>query len=154
MQNLSHIIFGNYILTVSLFAWTVAQLLKTVINTVLCGKFQAERLWGAGGMPSSHSALVCALAVSTAKSEGMASPIFAVALVLAAIVMYDATGVRRETGNQAKVLNLLLDEWVADEDEPLPGISGKKLKEKVGHTPVEVLSGALLGIVLALVIPM
>lgn len=98
MQNLSHIIFGNYILTVSLFAWTVAQLLKTVINTVLCGKFQAERLWGAGGMPSSHSALVCALAVSTAKSEGMASPIFAVALVLAAIVMYDATGVRRAGG--------------------------------------------------------
>ena len=154
MQNLSHIIFGNYILTVSLFAWTVAQLLKTVINTVLCGRFQAERLWGAGGMPSSHSALVCALAVSAAKSEGMASPIFAIALVLAAIVMYDATGVRRETGNQAKVLNLLMDEWVADEDEPLPGVSGKKLKEKVGHTPVEVLSGALLGTVLALAIPM
>ena len=64
------------------------------------------------------------------KSEGMASPIFAVALVLAAIVMYDATGVRRETGNQAKVLNLLLDEWVADEDEPLPGISGKKTERK------------------------
>ena len=62
--------------------------------------------------------------------------------------MYDATGVRRETGNQAKVLNLLMDEWVADEDEPLPGVSGKKLKEKVGHTPVEVLSGALLGTVL------
>ena len=130
------------------------QLLKTVINTVLCGRFQAERLWGAGGMPSSHSALVCALAVSAAKSEGMASPIFAIALVLAAIVMYDATGVRRETGNQAKVLNLLMDEWVADEDEPLPGVSGKKLKEKVGHTPVEVLSGALLGTVLALAIPM
>ena len=84
----------------------------------------------------------------------MASPIFAIALVLAAIVMYDATGVRRETGNQAKVLNLLMDEWVADEDEPLPGGSGKKLKEKVGHTPVEVLSGALLGTVLALAIPM
>ena len=135
MQNLSHIVFGNYILTVSLFAWTVAQVSKTAIHAFLCGKFQAERLWGAGGMPSSHSALVCALAVSAAKSEGMASPIFALALVLALIVMYDATGVRRETGNQAKVLNLMLDEWVADEDEPLPGISGKKLKEKVGHTP-------------------
>ena len=97
---------------------------------------------------------MCALAVSAAKSEGMASPIFAIALVLAAIVMYDATGVRRETGNQAKVLNLLMDEWVADEDEPLPGVSGKKLTEKVGHTPVEVLSGALLGTVLALAIPM
>ena len=145
MQNLSHIVFGNYILTVSLFAWTVAQVSKTAIHAFLCGKFQAERLWGAGGMPSSHSALVCALA---------ASPIFALALVLALIVMYDATGVRRETGNQAKVLNLMLDEWVADEDEPLPGISGKKLKEKVGHTPVEVFSGALLGIVLALAIPM
>ena len=144
MQNLSHIVFGNYILTVSLFAWTVAQVSKTAIHA----------LWGAGGMPSSHSALVCALAVSAAKSEGMASPIFALALVLALIVMYDATGVRRETGNQAKMLNLMLDEWAADEDEPLPGISGKKLKEKVGHTPVEVFSGALLGIVLALAIPM
>ena len=154
MQSLSHLLFGNYILTVSLFSWTVAQLLKTLINAVLCGKFQAERLWGAGGMPSSHSALVCALAVSAAKSEGLASPLFAVTLVLAAIVMYDATGVRRETGNQAKVLNLLLNEWVADEDEPLPGISGKKLKEKVGHTPIEVLSGALLGTVLAWIIPM
>ena len=107
MQNLSHIVFGNYILTVSLFAWTVAQVSKTAIHAFLCGKFQAERLWGAGGMPSSHSALVCALAVSAAKSEGMASPIFALALVLALIVMYDATGVRRETGNQAKVLNLM-----------------------------------------------
>ena len=92
MQNLSHIVFGNYILTVSLFAWTVAQVSKTAIHAFLCGKFQAERLWGAGGMPSSHSALVCALAVSAAKSEGMASPIFALALVLALIVMYDATG--------------------------------------------------------------
>ena len=73
MQNLSHIVFGNYILTVSLFAWTVAQVSKTAIHAFLCGKFQAERLWGAGGMPSSHSALVCALAVSAAKSEGMAS---------------------------------------------------------------------------------
>lgn len=70
MQNLSHIVFGNYILTVSLFAWTVAQVSKTAIHAFLCGKFQAERLWGAGGMPSSHSALVCALAVSAGKKRG------------------------------------------------------------------------------------
>ena len=147
-------LLSNEVLVSAVVGWTVAQVLKTLIDFGLNKSFTPERLVGSGGMPSSHSALVCALAVSAAKSEGMASPIFAIALVLAAIVMYDATGVRRETGNQAKVLNLLMDEWVADEDEPLPGVSGKKLKEKVGHTPVEVLSGALLGTVLALAIPM
>ena len=146
--------FKNRVLFAAGLAWLLAQIFKVLITLFITRKLSPERLWGAGGMPSSHSALVCALAVSAAKSEGMASPIFALALVLALIVMYDATGVRRETGNQAKVLNLMLDEWVADEDEPLPGISGKKLKEKVGHTPVEVFSGALLGIVLALAIPM
>ena len=147
MQNLSHIVFGNYILTVSLFAWTVAQVSKTAIHAFLCGKFQAERLWGAGGMPSSHSALVCALAVSAAKSEGMASPIFALALVLALIVMYDATGVRWETGKQAKVLNCMMRSWSGEKPELLK----KELKEMLGHTPFQVAMGALLGVAVGIV---
>ncbi len=141
--------FGNYILSVALISWLAAQVAKTLINYFLSGKFEAERLWGAGGMPSAHSALVCSAFIASAKSQGVNSPIFAFAFILAAIVMYDAMGVRRETGEQAKVLNRMFSNM----DESLLGEGHKKLKEKVGHTPIEVLSGALLGILIAVLIP-
>ena len=151
MQNLSHIVFGNYILTVSLFAWTVAQVSKTAIHTFLCGKFQAERLWGAGGMPSAHSAMVCALTVSMARFDGVSSPIFALAVMFSFVTIYDAMGVRRETGEHARLLNKYLNQIKsATEDEPSADID---LKEFIGHTPMEVLAGVLLGILVGVLMP-
>ncbi len=151
--------FGNYILTVSLISWLAAQILKTIINYIISGKFDSERLYGAGGMPSAHSALVCSLFMATAKSEGVGSPVFAITFILAAIVMYDAMGVRHETGEQAKILNIIMRDWMREEedtddkDSQTNLNSMKRLKEKVGHTPFEVLSGVLLGILISIIIP-
>ncbi|NCC06890.1 MAG: divergent PAP2 family protein [Clostridia bacterium] len=150
--------FGNYILTVSLLSWLAAQVLKTIINLILSGKLDMERLYGAGGMPSAHSALVCSMFMATAKSQGVNSPMFAITFVLAAIVMYDAMGVRHETGEQAKILNIIMHDWMREEDdienEAQTSLNSmKRLKEKVGHTPFEVLSGALLGILIAIIMP-
>ncbi len=146
------IIFGNYMLTIAVFAWFCAQLAKTLINFALVGKLELERMYGAGGMPSAHSAFVCSAFMAAARSEGVSSPIFAITFILASVVMYDAMGVRHETGKQAKILNKILDDWLKDEDENSPLYKMKKLKEKVGHTPLEVLSGALLGILIAVII--
>lgn len=139
--------FNNYLLMLAVLAWTSAQVIKTALHFLLTKEFSGERLFGSGGMPSSHSALVCALFVGTAKLEGLSSPLFAIAFVLAAIVMYDAMGVRLETGKQAQVLNLLT------KDMRKPSIDEIKLKEMVGHTPFQVLSGALLGVLLAVSVP-
>ncbi len=149
MRMFLRIFFGNYMLSVALLSWFTAQVCKTIINCVLSGKFDAERLWGAGGMPSAHSALVCSLFVAAAKSQGVNSPIFALSFILATIVMYDAMGVRRETGEQAKVLT----DWMSEEKNLELAETRKRLKEKVGHTPLEVLSGALLGILIAVIVP-
>lgn len=153
MSAIKNIFFGNYILTVALLSWLAAQVCKTIINYFISGKLDIERLYGAGGMPSAHSALVCSMFMSTARSEGIASPLFAITFILAAIVMYDAMGVRHETGEQAKILNKMMDDWLQDEEESSMLFPTKKLKEKVGHTPFEVLSGALLGILIAVLIP-
>lgn len=134
MHVLQRLFFGNYILSVALLSWLAAQICKTIINYILSGKFEAERMWGAGGMPSAHSALVCSMFMAAAKSQGVNSPIFAIAFILAAIVMYDAMGVRRETGEQAKVLNRMISDWLS-EDEDAPAYlaqNGRKLKEKWG----------------------
>ena len=104
MQFIQNILSFNQILTVSLLGWFVAQVLKTVINFILLGKFQLERMWGDGGMPSAHSATVCAMVIATGRCVGVDSAIFAVASVVAIITMHDAMGVRHETGEQAKVL--------------------------------------------------
>ena len=155
MHVLQRLFFGNYILSVALLSWLAAQICKTIINYILSGKFEAERMWGAGGMPSAHSALVCSMFMAAAKSQGVNSPIFAIAFIQAAIVMYGAMGVRRETGEQAKVLNRMISDWLS-EDEDAPAYLAqnvRKLKEKVGHTPFEVLSGALLGILIAVIVP-
>ncbi len=150
MRSFSAFLQQNYVLTVALSSWLAAQIAKTIINFVLAGKFDIERMWGAGGMPSAHSALVCSLVIAIAKMSGTSSPLFAIAFVMAAIVMYDAMGVRRAAGQQAKVINRLLSDR-EDEEELLP--DGKKLKEMVGHTPLEVGSGALLGILIGVLFP-
>lgn len=136
--------FSNYILVCSVSAWAAAQLIKFLLTFFITGKARVERLMGAGGMPSSHTAMVCAATIAAARCEGTSSPVFAIALVLACIVMYDATGVRRQAGEQAKMLNRLNRENDGDDDE-----SEDMLKEKLGHTPLEVLGGALLGILIA-----
>lgn len=147
----------NYILTVSITAWAVAQILKTVINLVTNRKMNFERLVGSGGMPSSHSALVCAMVVAVARSQGAGSALFGVAFILACIVMYDAMGVRNETGKQARILNRIILERLNDSDPNNKNIIDpgfKKLKELVGHTPFEVIAGAVLGLLLGYFIPM
>lgn len=153
MQIIKQLFFGNYILSIALLSWLLAQIIKTGINFALTGKLDAERMWGAGGMPSAHSALVCSLVTAAAKSEGLHSPYFALAFVLAGIVMYDTMGVRRETGEQAKILNRMLEDWLSEDNVLIAGENRKKLKEKVGHTPFEVIAGALLGLIVAGVIP-
>lgn len=152
MHTIQRIFFGNYILSVAFVSWLAAQVCKTVINYIMSGKLDMERMYGAGGMPSAHSAFVCSTVIASAKLVGINSPIFAIAFILATIVMYDATGVRRAAGEQAKALNRISD-WMSDDDENTLLDDGKKLKEKLGHTPFEVLGGALLGILIAVLIP-
>ena len=159
-------LFSNYLLNVALLAWLAAQVGKTLLTFIATKTFVPERLVGAGGMPSAHSALVCSLTIAIARKIGWNSPEFAIAFVMAAVVMYDAMGVRRAAGEQAKVLNRLVfgpknekspdceeeAQHIRDylEDQDLPD---KELKEFLGHTPMEVLGGALLGILIAVLMP-
>ena len=136
----------NRIFMASISGWLVAQVLKTLIHMWFNRKFVAERLVGSGGMPSSHSATVCALATAAGIEYGGGSFQFAMAAIFAIVVMYDAIGVRRETGIQAKVLNEMMEMF----DKMGKEVSvEEKLKEFVGHTPLQVLIGALLGAAIA-----
>ncbi|MEG2087874.1 MAG: divergent PAP2 family protein [Angelakisella sp.] len=161
-------ITSNYIINIAVVAWVLAQTIKTLLTYLKYHEFRAERLFGAGGMPSSHSALVCAITMGIAKLEGFSSPLFALTLCFAAVVMYDAMGVRRAAGEQAKVLNKmifsfkdinkifeLLDAEIEEEfDENTDTIiEHEELKEFLGHTPLEVLGGALLGLLIASLMP-
>ena len=139
----------NSIFISAVTEWLVAQILKTIIHLIVNKKFVAERLVGSGGMPSSHSATVCALATAAGIKYGGGSFEFAIAVIFAIVVMYDAMGVRRETGKQGKVLNEMME--VFTQMGKNIGVE-KALKEFVGHTPIQVFMGAILGIVIALVI--
>lgn len=127
-------------------AWFAAQVIKTLIHLWFHKEFVAERLVGSGGMPSSHSSTVCALMTATGIEYGGASFEFAIAGIFAIIVMYDARGVRRETGIQAKVLNEMME--IFTKMGKKMGVEDR-LKEFVGHTPLQVVMGAFLGIVIA-----
>ncbi len=140
-------LLNNQIFVTSALGWLIAQLLKTGIHMFFTKEFVAERLVGSGGMPSSHSSTVCSLATACYFEYGAGSFEFAISLMLAIIVMYDAMGVRRETGIQAKVLNDMLQIFKDMGKEELS--THDKLKEFVGHTPLQVLAGALLGILIA-----
>lgn len=153
MQLIRDVLNLNPILTVALLAWFVAQVLKTLINFILLGKFQLERMWGDGGMPSAHSATVCAMVIATARSEGFGSAIFAVAAVVAIITMHDAMGVRHETGEQAKVLNQMIAQWIDVSEKNAPFLQNMHLKEMVGHTPLQVVAGVLVGVAVGLLYP-
>ena len=131
-------ILQNTPLLAAVISWAIAQGTKIILTLVIEKRFDATRLVGTGGMPSSHSARVMALAFAVGKQDGFESPFFAIALILALVVMYDAAGIRRAAGKQAEILNLLI------EKHQLPDM--EKLKELLGHTPLEVLAGAILGI--------
>ncbi|MCM1054911.1 MAG: divergent PAP2 family protein [Bacteroides sp.] len=155
----------NVAVLVSMISWAAAQLIKAVLYAVKYKTFKPERLFGSGGMPSSHSSTVCALVITVYRMEGIASATFGLAMMLAIITMYDATGVRRAAGIHAKQINRLrhivdeLDEEVLDkieekmDEEEYDPEDTKELKEFLGHTPLEVIFGALLGIVIGMVFP-
>ena len=139
-------ILQNHLLMNALLSWAAAQVLKFLIYLAVNRSIDWKRLVGDGGMPSGHSATVTALAVTAGLEYGCDSPIFAVCVVLAIIVMHDAMGVRMEAGKHAKAINELL-EMLSSETEP-----EVKLKEFLGHTPLQVCCGAVLGLVMACIL--
>ncbi len=142
-------LLNNVIFVSAALGWMIAQVAKTIIHLIITKKFVAERLVGSGGMPSCHSATVCALATATGMECGASAPEFAISVMLAIIVMYDAMGVRRETGIQAKVLNEMIEVFTKMGKTMS---AEEKLKEFIGHTPLQVLVGAILGIIVAVTI--
>lgn len=139
--------FENHVLVAALLAWLIAQLLKGILYLIQNRKMNWDRFWGSGGMPSSHAALVTSLVMSIAIEDGgISSTFFAIALVFAFVVIYDATGVRYATGEQGKVLNKI-NELKGDENK----LFEKDFKELIGHTKLEVFAGSVLGIAVAIV---
>ncbi len=133
------------VLITCIIAWFIAQLIKVVTTLIKDKRFDFSRLVGAGGMPSSHSSFVTSLAAGVGLEKGFFGTEFAISTVLALVVMYDAAGVRRAAGQQARILNKMVEEWGrADFIE-----TNKRLKELLGHTPKEVFAGAVLGIAVA-----
>ncbi|MEW6606511.1 MAG: divergent PAP2 family protein [bacterium] len=138
-------ILQNKIFLASVLAWLIAQVLKIIIYARKNRRINFRLLLGSGGMPSSHSATVMALSTAVGKIHGWDTPLFIVTLIFAFIIMTDAVGVRRAVGQQARILNIMVDELYEKGT-----ISERRLKELLGHTPVEVFVGAGLGILVAL----
>lgn len=136
-------LFSNPYLITALFSWFIAQVLKVIINAIVNKKLDLERLFGDGGMPSGHSATVSSLAVMSGLTHGVDSLAFAVCAILAIVVCHDAMGVRQETGKQAVIINEIVQAFEKLTEEDLPET---KLKEFVGHTPMQVIAGVLLGV--------
>ncbi len=146
MQILNEIIH-NKCVYVPFILWFLIQTFKVLTELIVNKRLDVKRIVGAGGMPSSHSAVVCSLATCIGKEYGFDSGIFAISMVMAFVVMYDAAGVRRAAGKQARILNKILD---------TPGLTTLEVQEKLvevlGHTPIQVLVGAILGIVVGALI--
>jgi len=144
MNELQTIITNKY-LYVPLIVWFCIQVFKVVCDLVTTKKFNFKRIMGAGGMPSSHSAVVTCLAAMIGKNLGFETPIFAMSVIFAMVVMYDAAGVRRAAGKQASLLNKIVQ---------TPGLSSVQVQEKLvevlGHTPLQVIVGATIGILVGL----
>ena len=128
-----------------LMAWLIAQTIKAAIGVVQEKRFNFKWFVGSGGMPSSHAATVSALATAVGLTYGFASPLFAITFFLAFIIMFDAQGVRRQSGHQAEALNQIIEDIYLNK-----GIQQERLKELLGHTPVQVFTGAAIGILVAL----
>lgn len=140
-------ISNNSIFWTCAISWAIAQVLKFILVLVMHRKVDFTRFTGSGGMPSSHSSFVVSLAASVGLTNGFDSALFAVCTILALVVMYDAAGVRRSAGQQAAILNRLVEDWSKEDYSH----TEKKLKELLGHTPVEVIAGAVLGILVAVI---
>ena len=147
MKNTFLMFITNKYIYVPIILWAAIQTFKVIYDLVTTKKFNFKRILGAGGMPSSHSAVVTSIATLIGKYEGVDSAIFGLALMFALVVMYDACGVRRAAGKQAKVLNEIVN---------TPGLTGieiqGKLQEALGHTPVQVFVGAAIGIIAGLIL--
>ena len=145
MNTFTDFIQNKYIY-IPILLWFGIQLFKLLYDLVTTKKFNFKRILGAGGMPSSHSAVVTSLATLIGKNIGVGTPMFAMALIFAFVVMYDAAGVRRAAGKQARLLNKIVE---------TPGLSGlevsERLVEVLGHTPVQVFVGALLGVIVGII---
>ncbi|MDR0896707.1 MAG: divergent PAP2 family protein [Oscillospiraceae bacterium] len=135
----------NRVLGTALLAWLIAQGLKVMLVALFERRLDLSRMIGSGGMPSSHAAFVVSLGFGVGFEAGFDSPLFALAAVFALVVMYDAAGVRRAVGRQARLLNRIVTESI--EERHLPPY--EQLKELLGHTPVEVFAGAVLGAMIA-----
>ena len=142
-------IITNKILIVGIVSWFLAQVFKCISNLILTKKFSIERLFGDGGMPSGHSATVVSVAVATGLYEGFDSAVFAIAMILAIVVMHDAMNVRYQAGKQAELLNAMADMFEKITGADLP--NEEKLKEVLGHAPLQVAAGCLLGIATAII---
>ncbi len=136
---------SNKIFFIVLFAWIFSCVLKGFLVWVKDKKLDMTRFMGPGGMPSSHSTIVTSLATCIGLKMGFDSPVFVVCCAFALVVMYDASGIRRAAGQQARMINMIIDAW--EETDPLE--KQIRLKELLGHTPLEVTAGALLGILIA-----
>lgn len=139
-------LLNNHLLINAMAAWAAAQIIKTILYAATNKTLDWERLFGDGGMPSGHSATVTALAITAGLEYGLGSAYFALAATLAIIVMHDAMGVRLEAGKHAKALNELLELLSSDLETDV------KLKELLGHTPMQVIVGAMLGLIVALIL--
>lgn len=137
---------SNFVLRTAFISWLIAQLLKVLIHLLVEKKISMERLFGAGGMPSSHTSSVVALTFAVGFKEGLDSTIFAAVFIFAAIVIHDASRVRGSVGQHAQILNKINFEIFKD-----GRLQQERLKELIGHKPLEVTMGAILGVIVALV---
>ena len=153
-------LISNRILLTAAVGWFLAQAIKTILYMALQREWNWERMWGAGGMPSSHSSMVCALTVAVGRGYGVSSAVFAIALMFAFVTIYDAMGVRREAGKHAHLLNKYLNIFnptTESETEFEPSDSTDDLvmlKELIGHSPLEVIGGIILGLLVGFLMPM
>jgi acid phosphatase family membrane protein YuiD len=135
-------VFSNHVLISALIAWGLAQILKIPIHYLQTGKRDWSLLFRAGGMPSSHSALVSAIAHGIGLSEGFSSPLFALTVAFAMIVIYDATGIRRQAGRHATIINAMVNDFLQGHPEH----GSEKLREVLGHSPAEAIVGLIMGV--------
>jgi acid phosphatase family membrane protein YuiD len=147
MQEFLMEVAANRVLWAGVSGWLIAQLIKPPLHYFTDREWNWSLLLSSGGMPSSHSALIIGTTIAIGLQEGFNSPLFAIAWVLSMVVVYDATGVRRQAGDHARILNLMIDELFTG--HPL---AEKELKERLGHTPREVVGGILLGVFSALIV--
>ena len=146
MKNTLELFFSNKYIYVPILLWFCVQTFKVLHDLVIQKKFNFKRIMGAGGMPSSHTAIVVSLATLIGKYEGVDTAIFALSLIFSFVVMYDAAGVRRAAGKQAKLLNKIVE---------TPGLSSVQVQEKLvevlGHTPIQVIVGAIIGVIVGII---